>query len=167
MADPRRTGIDRWAIALVVAGLLPLLAPEAHARARARRASAAADDARQVTLFGIVAMPNSTAIDPKLVQIADQLRKVKPNHGFKLLEVRSKRLAATESVACDLGNGYVAATELVKPLDLNGKVQLRCTLSRFGDVLFNTLVTTPPNQLFFCDKPLDDGTRLLIGIGAR
>ena len=30
-----------------------------------------------------------------------------------------------------------------------------------------TLVATPPNQLFFCDKSFPDNSRLLIGIGAR
>ena len=32
---------------------------------------------------------------------------------------------------------------------------------------FATFVRTPPNQLFFCDKMLPDGSRLLIGLGGR
>jgi hypothetical protein len=36
-----------------------------------------------------------------------------------------------------------------------------------GDVLFDTLVATPPNQLFFCDRMIAGGQRLLIGVGAR
>jgi hypothetical protein len=123
--------------------------------------------ARQVTLFAVVATPGSQTIDPKLKRIAPQLRKLLPGHGFKLLDVQSKRLEAGESVRSDLGRGLSASTALVQPLDENGKVVLRCTLSQNEVVQFDTMVTTPPNQLFFCDRPLGDGSRLLIGIGAR
>jgi hypothetical protein len=81
--------------------------------------------------------------------------------------VRSKRLRAGQSVGCDLGQGLVASTTLVRPVNENGKVELHCVLSANGIAQFNTLVTTPPNQLFFCDQMRDDGTRLLVGVGAR
>ena len=126
-----------------------------------------ATPARQVTLFGIMATPGSTEIDRKLATVSGQLRRLLPNHGFRLLDVRSKRLEPGQSVACKLGDGFVAETKLVDPLDGNGKIQLRCELRRHDQEQFATLVTTPPNQLFFCEKRLDNGSRMLIGIGAR
>jgi hypothetical protein len=141
-------------------------APDRRAQAQIQD-PAAAVITRQVTLFAIIATPGSDAIDPKLAGIEPQLRKLLPDHGFKLIDVRSKRLRAGEEVRCDLGHGLVAATALVRPLDPNGKVELRCTLLLNEIVQLNTLVATPPNQLFFCDRLLDDGTHLLIGVGAR
>ena len=70
-------------------------------------------------------------------------------------------------MTCDLGNGYKAETILVRPLDENGKVQLRCNLSQQGTKEFSTLVKTPINQLFFYERSLKDGSRVLIGVGAR
>src|SRR5438874_13421875 len=90
--------------------------------------AAQADSASQVTLFAIIAAPGSNAIDPKLAGIQTQLRKLLPGHGFKLIDVRSKRLSAGESIRCDLGHGLAASTLLVRPLDENGKIELRCAL---------------------------------------
>jgi len=126
-----------------------------------------AEPARQVTLFAVIAVPGSSAIDPKLAGIEPQLRQLLPGHGFKLLDVRSKRLHTGESVRCDLGSGWTAATVLEHPLDPNGKVELRCRLLQNDVVQFDTRVATPPNQLFFCDRMIDNGKRLLIGVGAR
>ena len=123
--------------------------------------------APQVTLFGIMATPGSTAIDPKLAPVSGQLRRLLPDHGFRLLDVRNKRLQPGQSVACKLGDGFVAETSLVKALDGNGKIQLRCELRWNEQQQFATLVTTPPNQLFFCEKRLNNGSRILIGVGAR
>ncbi len=142
---------------LALAGLI-LAAPLAG------RAQAAA--ARQVTVFAIVASPRDPAIDPKLEPIALQLRDLLPHHGFKLLDVQSKRLLASQMVRCHLGGGYTAATTLIVPLDTNGKVELRCELLLDEISQLETLVATPPNQLFFCDKLLMDGSHLLIGVGA-
>jgi hypothetical protein len=122
---------------------------------------------RQVTVFGIIAIPNSQVIDPKLEAIQPQLQKLLPNHGFKLLEVKSKRLVTGQFVRCDLGGGYTIATGLIEPLDDEGKVRLKCNLLRNEVVRFQTIVSTPPNQLFFCDQVLLDGRHLLIGVGAR
>ena len=58
-------------------------------------------------------------------------------------------------------------TSLVQPVDENGKVQIRCELFQDQDRQFSTLVKTPPNQLFFCQQALQDGSQLLIGVGAR
>jgi hypothetical protein len=101
------------------------------------------------------------------VRVVPQLRKLLPNHGFKLLGVASKRLTAGETVVCDLGNGFTAGATLNQPTDPNGKVQLRCAVMRNQLIQLESLVATPPNQLFFCEKGLPDGTRLLVGIGAR
>ena len=123
--------------------------------------------ARQVTVFAILATSDSSAIDPRLAGVESQLRKVMPDHGFKLLDVQSKRIGAKQAVSCDLGNGYKARTELVRPLDENGKVELRCSLALKAEPVFSTLVKTPPNQLFFYERSLKDGSRVLIGVGAR
>jgi hypothetical protein len=129
---------------------------------------ASADSSLQVTVFGIVAKPDDSAIDPKLANIATALRKFRPDHGFALRGVKGKRIAPGESVRCDLGDELVAEAQLVRGLDGDGKVRIKFTLSRAGRAEFTTTVTTPPNQLFFCEKPLSGGTdRLLIGVGAR
>ena len=126
-----------------------------------------AEPARQVTLFAVIAVPGSNTIDPKLAGIEPQLRRLLPGNGFTLLDVRSKRLHEGESVRCDLGSGWTASTDLMQPLDQNGKVELRCRLFQNDAVQFDTRVATPPNQLFFCDRMIDNGKRLLIGVGAR
>ena len=127
----------------------------------------AVDSARQVTVVGIIATPGSNAIDSRLTTIRSQLDKLKPKHGFKLLDAQSQRLETGDSVACDLKHGYTSETVLVRPLDDSGKVELRCEL-RHDDVrLFSTLVKTPLNQLFFYERELEDGSQLLIGVGAR
>lgn len=159
---PRRA--TRGTVALVVATALILLGASVN-EARAQGAGMA--PARQVTVFGIVAVPNTTKIDPKLKAITPQLRRLLPNHGFKLLDVQSKRLSAGQTVACDLGAGAAAAITLIRPIDDNGKVQLRCELLQSEISQLATLVSTPANQLFFCDKMRPDGSRILIGIGAR
>lgn len=122
---------------------------------------------RQVTLFGIIAVPGSNAIDPKLETIAPQLRKLLPGYGFKLLETRSERLATGGTIKCDMKNGFVAQSQLTQWVDPNGKVQLRFTLNYMGIPHLTTVVISPPNQLSFCEKRLPDGSRLLVGIGAR
>lgn len=130
-------------------------------------AQGVAAPARQVTLFGVIATPYDTAIDPKLARIEPQLRKLLPNHGFKLLGVQSKRLTAGQTLTCDLGSGFTAAATLNRPSDDDGKVRLQCAVLQNRAVQLESKVTTPPNQLFFCEKTLPNGTRLLVGIGAR
>ncbi|MHC5541844.1 hypothetical protein ACYOEI_26800 [Singulisphaera rosea] len=132
-----------------------------------REASAQANSSWQVTMFAIAAKPDSQDMDPRLKLVAPQLRKLFPNHGFKLLDVKSKRLMAGKAMSCKLGKGYIAETTMIRPSDDDGKVRLRCEILCDEVSQVETVVATPPNQLFFCDKPLPDGTRLLIGIGAR
>jgi hypothetical protein len=125
------------------------------------------EETRQLTVFGVAATPESKAVDTKLAIIKAQLDKLLPKHGFKLLDAQSKSIGAGESVTCDLRNGYRVVASLVQPVDENGKVQLRCELFRDEDRIFSSVVKTPPNQLFFCQRALNDGSQLLIGIGAR
>jgi len=125
------------------------------------------EPARQVTLFGVLATPNDQGVDPKLSTVEAQLRKLVPGHGFRLLGVQTRRLTVGQALEIPLGAGFTAATTLLHPLDDNGKVQLRCVVQANQIPQLDTLVTTPPNQLFFCEKPLPSGERLLIGVGAR
>ena len=66
-----------------------------------------------------------------------------------------------------LGEGFEANAQLMNPLDVNGKAQLRFELDRNNTIDFATLVTTPLNQLFFLEKRFPDGSRLVMGIGVR
>ena len=159
MSTPRRHRADRSLIALA------FLALAVSAPSHARQLEDA--PARQVTLLGVIASPRDPFIDPKLEKFEPQLRKLLPGHGFRLLDVRSTRLTAGQSVSCDFRNGLTTSVTLVQPADDNGKVQLRCAVVRDRVVMMETHVSTPPNQLFFCDKELDGGERLLIGVGAR
>lgn len=129
--------------------------------------STADEKARQVTLFAIRAIPGSMELDPRLETVQGQLRKILPGYGFRLLDVQSKRIEASQSVSCNLGNGIKAETTLVRPFDENGKVQLRCSVYQKGTREFSALFKTPANQLFFYEQLLGDGTRVLIGVGAR
>src|SRR4051794_26981098 len=165
MPTPRRPRTNRG-------GLVPRLALAlAVTVALFGRAPAPAqmpeEPARQVTLFGVIANPFDATVDPKLARIVPQLRKLLPNHGFRLLGVQSKRLTARQTVTCPLEDGFTAAATLTQPLDLNGKVQIRCAVLQNQAVQLESLVSTPANQLFFCEKALPNGTRLLVGIGAR
>jgi hypothetical protein len=122
----------------------------------------------QVTVFAIIATPESKAVDSKLTRIQAELNRLLPHHGFKLLDAQMSPLVAGESVDCNLGHGYTAETTLVRPLDEDGKVQLRCELFLDETLQFSANVKAPLNQLFFCERPfLDDGSKLLIGIGVR
>lgn len=122
---------------------------------------------RQLTVFGLLATPDSSMLDPRLRPIEQQLRTLFPGQGFRLLGVETRRIGVNETHLCVLEGGFQAQTLLVNPLDANGKVQLRFQLDRDGQIEFATLVNTPLNQLFFFDKQLRDGTRLVVGIGAR
>jgi len=122
---------------------------------------------RQVTVFGVLATPGQTQNDPKLKEVLPQLRHLLPGHGFKLLKVESKRITGGETVACNLGAGFVAASQLMTPIDANGKIQMRFELSVDGLSQYQTIVTTPSNQIFYVNRMLPNGERLIVGIGAR
>jgi hypothetical protein len=126
------------------------------------------DIARQVTVFGVLATPGTKTADSRLSNnIQKQLGKLLPDNGFRLLDVRSERIVDGESITCNLGSGYALTTSLVKPIDENGKVELRCELFHAKVKEFSTLVKTPVNQLFFCQRTLENGSQFLIGVGAR
>jgi hypothetical protein len=155
------------AVAALVFGGLALGLYGLHVSRAEVDTKAADDESRQVTVFGIIATPGTKTADTNLATIKTQLDKLLPKHGFKLLDAQSKPIVAGESVVCDFRNGYTAATSLVHSVDENGKVQIRCELFQDQDRQFSTLVKTPPNQLFFCQRALRDGSELLIGVGAR
>jgi hypothetical protein len=142
------------------------LGPSGPATAAAGPSSLQAEY-RQVTIFGIAATPGGTSIDPKLLQIDSELAKLKPGHGFKLRAVQTKRLSADEALPCDLGDSLTATATLLDPQNAEGKVRIQFQLIRDDKVEFSTVVTTPPNQLFFCERPLEADRVLLIGVGAR
>lgn len=134
----------------------------------ARLVEAAAEPpARQVTIFGVIATPGSNAVDPKLAEVLPKLRELLPGHGFRLVDIQSKRLTPGHTVGVNFRNGMVAQTELSRTLDENGKVQLRLGLFLNGETQLLTQVATPPNQLFFYEREIAGGERLLVGIGAR
>jgi hypothetical protein len=170
MADSRRRaiwiGVELAVVILAVGGLALGLGGLRVSRAEVKL-EPADNEARQVTVFAIVATPGTKTVDSKLAAIKTQLDKLMPQHGFKLLDVQSKPLVTGESVACDLRNGYTTQTKLVGPMDENGKVPLRCELFLDQKREFSTLVKTPTNQLFFCKWELDDGSAFLIGVGTR
>lgn len=131
-------------------------------------APAVAKPARQVTLFGVMATPGTTGVaDPKLSAVLPQLRRLLPHHKFRLVEIASDRAVAGQTVRCDLGDGFVATSEMVAAQDSNGRVQMRFRLAKGKESLYQTLLVTPPDQVFFCENPLPDGSKLLVGLGAR
>jgi hypothetical protein len=162
----RRFGIE-LALALFVFGGLAVLISGVHVSRAGVKGGHDDDRARQVTIFGVLATPGGKTLDPRLSNIHKQLDKLLPKNGFRLLDARSERIVDGEDVTCNLGNGYTLTTSLVKTLDENGKVELRCELFHEKTSEFSTLVKTPPTQPFFCQRALDDGSQLLIGVGAR
>lgn len=159
---PQRDALRVWLIVLALAGGSIIGGPFAEA------ARPAGDKTRQVTVCGIIATPGGNTIDPKLSKIQAQLEKLLPGHSFKLLDVQSKQLHPGQSVSCKLqAGGYTANAVLVKPTDDNGKVQVGCQILLHNVVQGETMVTTPPNQIFFVDQTLSNGSHLLIGVGAR
>ncbi|WP_206107741.1 hypothetical protein [Paludisphaera rhizosphaerae] len=121
----------------------------------------------QVTVFAIKATPNASAIDPRLSEVRDQLRKVLPNHGFELIATRSERLQPGETLPCDLGEDRVAETTYESAEA--GRISFLCSF-REGPSdapAYTTHVDAPENQLFFYERSLRDGSRVLIGVGAR
>jgi hypothetical protein len=184
-----RVGLPMAALALggLVLGLCGLRVSRAEGEVDPNR-----EIVRQVTVFAILATPEGKAVDTKLAgligslgaaslanpegrtvdskltTILPQLNRLLPHHGFKLLDVQSARIVAGETVNCKLGHGYTAETTLLRPIDENGKVQLRCELSLDHELQFSATVRTPLDQIFFCERPfLTDGSRLLIGMGVR
>ena len=123
--------------------------------------------ARQVTVFGVRATPGETPADKRLSAVLPQLRRLLPRHGFGLIRSESSRAVAGEAVTCDLSDRYVATSRLVEARDGNGKVRMRFTLSRADKPVFETVVSIPPDQVLFCEQPLPDGSKLLVGLGAR
>lgn len=163
--------MQRWTARRASSAAAPPPVPAAASPASPSSSAATAGPgaARQVTVFAIRAIPGESQIDPRLSSVRVQLRKVLPDHGFELLEVQTGRLEPGDPpLTCDLGRGWRAETTLVAPLaDDFGRVRLKCELIDGGQTRFSTRVDAPENQLFFYERALSDGMRVLIGVGAR
>lgn len=122
---------------------------------------------RHVTVFGILASPSDRSLDPRLKPIEHQLRRLFPDHGFKLVGVDTRRLGTGQSQVFELGGDFEAQVQLLNAFDAQGKTQLRFELDNLGQLEFATVLTTPLNQLSFCDRRFGDGSRLVIGVGVR
>lgn len=127
---------------------------------------------RHVTVFGIEAIPGRKIRDLALTQVASQLEKLKPDHGFRLLGAKSERVERGEEVVCDVEAGRELRVALLEDAGPDGKVKLRVKLmpKEGEEPLFEAEVSTPPNQLLFLDKELDGASgkvTLLVGLGAR
>ena len=157
----------RRRVAMVSMALTLALATGLATGGRPARGQQGGIPARQVTLFGILATPQGDRVDPALKKIEPQLKKLFPGHSFKLLKSDSKRLTIGQGMTVDLGDGWVAGSDLLAVLDNDGNIQFKFALELNGQTEFATIVRTPPNQLFFCDKMLPGGARLLIGLGGR
>jgi hypothetical protein len=162
----RRFGIELALAVFAFAGLAVLISGLHISRAGVNGGDDN-DMGLQVTVFGVLATPDGKTLDPRLSSVHKQLENLLPKNGFRLLDARSERIVDGEAVTCNLENGYSLTTTLVKSLDENGKVELRCELLHEKQSDFSTLVKTPVSQLFFCQRSLNDGSKLLIGVGAR
>ena len=162
----RRFGIE-LALAAFAFGGLAVLVSGFTSLVPASKATATKTGAAGHGLWGSGHSGRQNSRSPTIETFILELEKLLPKHGFRLLDARSERIVDGEAVTCDLGNGRFLTTTLVKWLDENGKVELRCELFQDKVVEFSTLVKTPTSQLFFCQRALDDGTQLLIGVGAR
>jgi len=156
--------------ALLAAIVLPsaaTLAPSPSGRGQAHSGSSAEP---QITVFALRAEPDSQAVDPRLSHVIDPLRKVLPNHGFRLLAVSNQRLRTGEALTCEWQEDRKLTVRLLDAADADGKLHLdvRFFGSEASRPTFITSVRTPPSQPVFLDKALD-GTddRLLIGLGGR
>jgi hypothetical protein len=164
--------VGRWRLligpAALVAGLS--LFPFRPLDRPAHTATPAQDekDSRQVTVFGIEATPGKAHVDPALLDVAPQLRKLLPDHGFRLLASENQRAVKGEKLSCDLGDTLKLTIDLRNRLTPDGKVVMGVRLDQGEkrEALVETEVSTPPNQLCFLEKKLD-GRVLLIGLGAR
>ena len=160
-----RTGMS---MALLAMGVLLVGAWGLRPTRAAVQAESNLDIVRHVTVFAILATPKGKSVDGRLAAIQKHLGRLLPQHGFKLLDAQTARIVAGESIECKLTHGYTVETTLVRPIDEDGKVQLRCELSLDGAGQFSAEVRAPLNQLFFCERPyLTDGSKLLIGVAAR
>ena len=125
------------------------------------------DIARQVTVFGVLATPGAKTVDSRLSNIHPSVGQVASRERIQAPRRPQRAHRRWRIDHCNLGNGYTLTTSLVKPLDENGKVELRCELFHDKISEFSTLVKTPVNQLFFCQRALKNGSQFLIGVGAR
>ncbi len=117
-----------------------------------------------VTVFAIRATPGA-GFDPRLAPVRGQLRSIAPDDRLELIATASEPLRPGETLTCELGDDRIAETTFEK--DEDGRILLRCVFKDGDAPPFSTRVDAPENQLFFYERPLGDGARALIGVGAR
>ncbi len=122
----------------------------------------------QITVLAIEASRGAKTSDAKLDAIKARLEKLRPGYGFALLDARSRPvIAGTSGLKAQLSNGCTLKLVVIESADEHGKYQIRCELDIKGQEPRVTEVRAPLNQIFFIEYPLDEGKRLLVGIGAR
>lgn len=126
-----------------------------------------AEEAYQVTAMTILAEKGTGETDPKLATVNGRLMQILPGHYFRLVEGRTSRLEPGQSFAIKAAQESVLTVALNRAMNEDGKVQLDLVLKSKNQEQFETVVKTPPNQLFFIDQKMSDSQRQLIAVGAR
>jgi len=122
---------------------------------------------RQVTVMVIRAKKNAPTTDPKLAPFESRLTQLLPEFGFSLENGKSRELAEGEALDLMLKMEKKLSVRMVDAEDADGKVQMKVRCETGSQVLIDSMIRTPPNQLFFLDHRIDDTEHLLIAVGAR
>lgn len=122
---------------------------------------------RQVTVMVIWAKKDAVTTDPKLAPFESRLTQLLPDFGFSIEQGKSRELAEGESLDLTLKTSKKLSVRMVDADDADGKVQMKVRCESGGQVLIDSTIRTPPNQLFFLDHRIDDSEHLLIAVGAR
>lgn len=125
------------------------------------------ENGRQVTVMTIQAIKGGGPFDQRLANVSAQLSQILPGHQFKLIEGRTRRITTKEAFTVKAGENSVLTIEMREPFSADGKVHLNLRLAIAGRETFESVIKTPPNQLFFLDRRLNEKDRLLIAVGAR
>lgn len=120
-----------------------------------------------VTVCGILAVPGRDDMDPRLKRIATRLRKLYPNHGFRLSAVTSRGLSTDQTLYCKLDLSRIARVTLENPADADGKLRLLLSLDEADRNCLRLRIALPPSQLVFFEHQLPDRSILLLSLAAR
>lgn len=115
----------------------------------------------------ILAEKGTGELDPKLETVNDRLLQILPGHFFKLIEGRTSRLEEKQFFTIKASQDSKLSVTLNQTATEEGKVELVLKLNRNNQQVFESVVKTPPNQLFFVDQKISDTQRQLIAVGAR
>lgn len=121
----------------------------------------------QITAMTILAEKGTGQLDPKLETVNDRLLQILPGHFFKLIEGRTTRLEENQFFTIKASQDSKLSVTLKQATTDEGKVELVLKLNRKNQQVFESVVKTPPNQLFFVDQKISDTQRQLIAVGAR